>query len=257
MKAVKELIDDLDFRLAFRRVKRDARYDFLQLPIEIAIFEEFFDDNVSFLIESIKQGTFSIRGLRKIWVPKRGYFLRPGSIPYLEDRLLFQAIIDRIAPILEAQLPPMDHEVVFSSRLHEDTRNDSIFRHPRDLWLAFKAKAVEYCNSPDVNYVVASDIASYFENIDLRLLSDTLTSSGVNPVYSEAIRQILSVWANGRTRGLPQMMAPCTLLANVYISQIDKIMVLHGYKYIRYVDDIRIFVSREAEQRKALLDLTE
>jgi retron-type reverse transcriptase len=257
LKGVKEIIDDLDFNLAFRRIKHDAQHDFLQLPIEISIFENFLEDNIKFLKDAIKQDTFTIKSLRKIWVPKRGFFLRPGAIPHVEDRLLFQALIDNIAPLLEAQLPPMDEQAVFSSRLHPNHRNENMFRHPRDLWLAFKKKAVEYCDLPEVHHVMSSDIASYFENIDLRLLNDTLVSSSVNPTYTEAVRQILSTWANGRTRGLPQMMAPCTLLSNAYLSQVDRSMLLHGYKYVRYVDDIRIFVSSDVEQRKALLDLTE
>jgi hypothetical protein len=167
LKGVKEIIDDLDFNLAFRRVKYDSQYDFLQLPIEITIFENLLEDNVAFLKDAIKQDTFIIKSLRKIWVPKRGFFLRPGAIPHVEDRLLFQALIDKIAPLLEAQLPPLEEQAVFSSRLHTNPRSESMFQHPRDLWLAFKNKAVEYCDLPNINHVMASDIASYFENIDL------------------------------------------------------------------------------------------
>src|SRR5262245_56672337 len=140
---VKEIIDDLDFDLAFRRIKYDAKYDFLQIPIELTIFEHFFEDNITFLKDSIKQDTFTIKSGRKIWVPKRGFFLRPGAIPHIEDRLLFQALIDKIAPLLEAQLPPLDEQAVFSSRLHPNPRSENMFQHPRDLWLAFKKKVVE------------------------------------------------------------------------------------------------------------------
>src|SRR6476659_5341718 len=117
---LKKIIDELDFITAFRRVKYDAQYDFLQFPVELSIFEYFFEDNVNYLKESIKQGTYSFKSLRKIWVPKRGFFLRPGSVPQLEDRVLFQAIIDKIAPDLEKQLPPLEQHVVFSSRLNPD-----------------------------------------------------------------------------------------------------------------------------------------
>lgn len=254
---LKQIVDELDFKTAFRRVKYDAQYDFMQLPVELEVFEHFFEENIRYLKESIQQGIYAPKGLRKIWVPKRNCFLRPGSIPHLEDRVLFQAIIDKVAPQLEQQIPPLDQEVVFSSRLDSDPQSEGMFLHPRTLWLAFKNRAVSYCDSVEVNHVLVSDIASYFENIDLRLLTDTLTSSNISPAYSESIRQILSIWANGRTRGLPQMMAPCSLLANFYLSQVDKSMMLRGYKYIRYVDDIRIFVSTDWELRQALLDLTE
>lgn len=252
-----KIIDDLDFDKAFKRVKYDARYDFLRLPIEISIFEAHFEENIKFLKEAIEQEKYEVKNLRRIWVPKRGYFLRPGSIPHLEDRILFQAIIDKIAGELEALLPPFEQQIVFSSRLSQDPQSKGMFRHPRNLWIQFQEKAIEYCEDPDTHHVLVSDIASYFENIDLRLLGDTLTSSGISLAYVEAIRQILTKWANGRTRGLPQMLAPCSLLGNVYLSQVDKSMVLLGYKYIRYVDDIRIFVSSEIGLKRALLELTD
>jgi RNA-directed DNA polymerase len=255
--SIKKIIDELDFKKAFDRVKHDSRFDFLQFPVEINIFEEYYEDNINYLKETINQGTYSIKSLRKIWVPKSGFFLRPGSIPYLEDRILFQAIVDRIAPELENLLPPFEQQIVFSSRLSQDPQSKSMFRNLRNLWLQFQAKAVAYCEEPNTHYVLESDIASYFENIDLRLLADTLDSSGLSPKYIDVIQQILQKWANGRTRGLPQMLAPCTLLGNVYLSQVDKNMSLYGYKYIRYVDDMRVFVSSEIELRKALLDLTE
>ena len=195
-----KIIDDLDFERAFKRVKYDARYDFLRLPVEISIFEAHYQENIKHLKESIEQGTYEVKNLRRIWVPKRGYFLRPGSIPHLEDRILFQAVVDKIAVELEAQLPPFEQQVVFSSRLAQDLQSKSMFRHPRNLWIDFQRKAVEYCEEPNTRFVLVSDIASYFENIDLRLLADTLTSSGISLTCVEVVRQILTKWANGRTR---------------------------------------------------------
>jgi hypothetical protein len=213
-----KIIDDLDFDQALKRVKYDARYDFMRMPVEISIFEARFEENIKFLKESVEQGKYEVR---------------------------------------KALLPPFERQVVYSSRLTQDLHSKSMFRHPRNLWIASQQKAVEHCEEADTRYVLVSDIASYFENIDLRLLADTLTSSGISPVYVEVIRQILTKWANGRTRGLPQMLAPCSLLGNVYLSQVDKSMVLFGYKYIRYVDDSRIFVSSQIELRQALLVLTD
>ena len=132
-----------------------------------------------------------------------------------------------------------------------------MFIHPKGLWLSFKKRSIEFCRDGNYKFVLVSDIANYFENIDLRMMTDTLQSIGVQPDYVLSINHFLSVWANGRTKGLPQMLAPSSLLANIYLSQVDKNITMKGYPYIRYVDDIRIFVKRETDLRKALLDLTE
>ncbi len=192
-----------------------------------------------------------------MWVPKKGFFLRPGSIPHLDDRIIFQGIVDKIANILESQLPPLSDGVVFSSRLNQIENKEKMFIHPKGLWLSFKKRSIEFCRDGNYKFVLVSDIANYFENIDLRMMTDTLQSIGVQPDYVLSINHFLSVWANGRTKGLPQMLAPSSLLANIYLSQVDKNITMKGYPYIRYVDDIRIFVKRETDLRKALLDLTE
>jgi hypothetical protein len=254
---LKEVIDDLDFEIAFKHLKYDAQFDFIQMPAELTVFESFYQQNVRFLKEAVQQGTYSVSSLRRIWVPKKNFFLRPGSLPVLEDRLVFQALIDEVAQQLEKLLPPFEQGIVFSARLNSNQTNDSMFLPLRDLWISFKKQAIQYCEKGDVKYVLATDIASYFDNIELGLLMKLLTTAGISSVYVQAIDQILKKWANGRSRGLPQMLAPCSLLANIYLSEVDKRMVLRGYKYIRYVDDIRIFVSSNAELRQALIALTE
>lgn len=255
--SLKKIINDLDLVSAFKRVKYDSGYDFIQIPIENEIFESKLTNNIEFIVSSIKSETYTIKRLRKMWVPKKNFFLRPGSIPQLEDRIIFQALVDKIAYQLEAQLPPITNNIVFSSRLHPDKNSEKVFIHPKELWLSFKKKTIDLCRSSEYKFVLVSDIASYFENIDLRLMQDTLKSIGVDPDYVISINYFLSVWANGRTKGLPQMLAPSSLLANIYLSQVDKNLLMKGYEYIRYVDDIRIFVKNESDLRKALLDLTE
>jgi hypothetical protein len=254
-RCLREVVDDLDFLTAFHRVRYDSQFDFIQFPVEVAIFEPQIDARIQSLKDAIKQDSYTVGSLRTIWVPKRNYLLRPGSIPHLDDRIVFQALVDRVAPILEAQLSPIDDRIVFSSRLDPDPKSESMLLHPRDQWLSFTKRAVELCT--DSPYLLVSDIASYFESIDLTLLLDTLTSSSLDPVYADAIHFMLSIWADGRTQGIPQMMAPCSFLANVYLSQVDKGMDRLGYNYIRYVDDIRVFVSSRVEGRQALLHLTE
>ena len=64
--SLSEVVDDLDFERALKRVKYDARYDFIRLPTEIAVFEAHYQENVRYLQESIKQGTYEIKNLRRI-----------------------------------------------------------------------------------------------------------------------------------------------------------------------------------------------
>jgi hypothetical protein len=142
----------------------------LQLPVEITIFEHNLEENIELLKETVRQGTYAVKSLRKIWVPKRKFLLRPGSIPHLEDRILFQALIDKIAPTLEAQLLPFEQGVVFSSRLNQDPQSENMFEHKKGLWLQFQEKAVAYCDTSGIRHVLVSDIGDHPDSCVTRRL---------------------------------------------------------------------------------------
>ncbi|MBN9170769.1 MAG: hypothetical protein J0I50_02605, partial [Microbacterium sp.] len=49
--------------------------------------------------------------------------------------------------------------------------------------------------------------------------------------------------AFGSTRGLPQMVSSSDVLADVYLSILERALLRHGYEVVRYADDFRVLAS--------------
>ena len=102
-----------------------------------------------------------------------------------------------------------------------------------------------------------TDINSFYDNIDHKILIDILKSR----IKSKRLIHLIStaiktptVPANYRKKdikeykrdsGVPQGLSISNVLANIYLTNVDKILQEKSIKYIRYVDDILMFIDSE------------
>ncbi|MEH1905923.1 MAG: RNA-directed DNA polymerase [Nostoc sp.] len=57
------------------------------------------------------------------------------------------------------------------------------------------------------------------------------------------------------SRGIPQGSNASDFLANLFLYELDKIMIGQGYNYVRYVDDIRILGHDKQTVQQGLIFL--
>jgi retron-type reverse transcriptase len=247
------IIEKLNLELAWKRVKADSKTDFIIAPYLYQIYDRFIKDNLSAIREKIVKG-YHASGLWEIDVPKPHFTLRPGAVPSIDDRIYFQALIDCIAPAIEGKIVPITQGVLFSNRLSADTQDALMFK--RSLWAEFDQKVRDNFYAGK-SYLVVTDIAGYFEHIDLNLLRKVLLNFGCEAKIVDSIYEMLIYWKRGTGihRGIPQGIWPSDFLGNIYLDPVDKYMLRQGYDYFRYVDDIRICCSSSSEARKALKEL--
>lgn len=118
-------------------------------------------------------------------------------------------------------------------------------------------------------YLVTTDIASYFENINILVLKDAIRSDiqGKKPIIDllfyllENIHIRYEYEVNNYT-GLPQEDIDCSRILAYYFlhshdDDIAKFCKEHDAEYYRFVDDISITVNDEVTGRKALKRITE
>ena len=121
------LIAKIDWNLALQRVIHDLRSDFIYAPHLGFIYSKAGDDLSAQLKAALKAGTFNSGVPITMEVPKSfrmrvivqskrlgPNFSRPGSILLPTDRLLYQALADQAAPIIDKKT---DHTRSFSHRL--------------------------------------------------------------------------------------------------------------------------------------------
>ena len=173
-------------------------------------------------------------------VAKTPFFTRSAVIISLDDRIAYQAAVGALAQQASALTP----ESVFSARISSDPRY--FLKKGTDMWLAWHKHVRDEIKSGKP-WMIKTDLVSYFDHIPHSLLLDEVSSLNPDSKVTEAIRQMLAMWAVVPGIGIPQGPNASRLLGNIYLFPVDRSMIAAGYSYCRYMDDIRIIGQTRAE----------
>jgi RNA-directed DNA polymerase len=110
-------------------------------------------------------------------------------------------------------------------------------------------------------HVVDADIQAFFDNVDHERLLAAVTEEVSDGSVLKLIRMILKagVWLPNASElepselGTPQGGPLSPLLANTYLTKLDRRMVEHRLGLVRYADDFVVFARSEEEAQSALL----
>ena len=144
-------------------------------------------------------------------MPRRGFGPRPVSVLSPSTRVLYGALVSALEPALPAP------------------------SRGSDRYEAYQRFGTEGTHS----HVVDIDFASCYEFIDHELLFRELLLRSMDQPLSAAVRDLLQQ-ISPRGRGLPQMLSASDLLADTYLSIVDRRLARDGYEVNRYADDIRV-----------------
>lgn len=243
----------IDWKLAMKRVAHDVRSDFIYAPHLNFIYNKASEEVINQLVADLRAGSYSPGVPITVEVPKSfrifvatqikrlgTNFSRPGSILLPRDRLLYQALADQAASIVDTKT---NHERSFSHRLGP-ADGPTMFLPTRTCWNELQTALKKYAKDDAVRYVVKLDIANFFGSLNQHELINVLNDSGYpKPLYSRLEAILTSFTGDRSSRGLLQGLFPSDLFGNFYLAPIDAFLEEHGVASARYVDDIYVFVK--------------
>lgn len=258
-----------NFEIAFYRLKTAQRnlYKTIYYP-DLKIFENFLQINLQTLINQISTNTYRPEQSHKIFIPKKNELVRPLSVLKFTDLLVYQAIANIVADVCHDKTAPLYKTKIFGNLPNTTSapeKDRRFFYKPwKTSWKKFSKRSIKYFEK-GYQYLSEFDIASFFDTIDHQILLEILnTKYDVDSKVLDLLSKCLGIWTAdfnhkgfNSKHGIHQGPISSPLFADIYLMYLDEEITTKklDIKYLRYVDDIRIFSKNLKISRKAIAAL--
>ncbi|TWA74975.1 reverse transcriptase (RNA-dependent DNA polymerase) [Azospirillum brasilense] len=216
------------------------------------------------LRQRILDGQYRPEPPMSIRLEKANGICRRLSVPSAEDAVVLQTIVECISPSIIKKAPSKN---AYYSRSHKN-KKPRIDIEADYIWFVqykkFANRLQEFASTS--NFLLVTDVANYFDNIELSSLRNSISSMGeIKEVIMDILFNILdefrwrSDYLPAPGRGLPQVDfdAP-RLLGHAFLFELDKeIAKCTDDNFVRWMDDIDIPADSEESCKHLLCRLDE
>ena len=193
--------------------------------------------------EQLLAGTYQPKPVKRQGIPKSGGGVRELGIPTALDRFVQQAILQALQPRFDPTFSEHSHGFRPGRRAHDAV-----------------CEAQRYIQDGR-RVVVDVDLEKFFDRVNHDVLMGKLAERIADKRMLGLIRRYLEagIMANGvvveRREGTPQGGPLSPLLANVLLDEVDKELEKRGLSFVRYADDLNVYVRSKRAGEDAMQTL--
>lgn len=261
-KLYKKMSSERNLELAWMRLKTGQNIQYKKYYRNLFLAYELTEkENIKRLSERLRGGSYHPSSILRLYQPKSSGLQRPITLLHLDDLIVYQAFANVIAKKFSKAREEVELRNVFSNILNRE-RNTNIFffKKWQEGYEKFKKKIKEYYKTGNL-WVAHFDLAAYYDTIDHKALSEQIDSKNTYNNFTDLLKKCFGEWSthksNKLNHGLPQGPLASNLLAEIYMLPIDKRLNKKNIKYVRYVDDIKIFGKNKREVLPGVILLEE
>jgi len=239
MELLERILDNRNVRRAYEQVMVNKGSGGID-GIEIERFKFHVQAVWPVVKTAIQEGKYQPSAVRKVEIPKPGGGIRTLGIPTLLDRMIQQAIAQQLMLI---------YDETFS-------KNSYGFRPGRNAHQAL-LQARQYVNA-GYSHVVDIDMAKFFDRVNhdylMNLLSERIKDKRVLKLIHRYLKSgaMIEGIATVNKEGTPQGGPLSPILSNILLDKLDKELQSRGHRFVRYADDICVFVKSKRSSERVL-----
>ena len=225
---LEQILDPENLNKAYKQVKRNKGSHGVD-GMSTDELLEYFKQNGNTLRKTILDGKYRPSPVRRVEIPKDNGKKRQLGIPTAVDRVIQQAIMQKLSPL---------YDVTFSETSYG-------FRPKRSAHDALR-KTIEYANEGHT-YVVDMDLEKFFDVVNqskmIEILSRTIKDGRVISLIHKYLRAgaIVNKRFEETQIGLAQGGNLSPLCSNIMLNELDNELERRGIRFVRYADDIMLF----------------
>jgi len=203
------------------------------------------------------RGSWEATPPRRVYLPKPSGLQRPISLLSIEDQVVLQAVANAFAVKLRSRRAQVAGRVVFSNILNAQPTSIFFVQRWQETYATFQTTCENHFLA-GYRWVAHFDLAAFYDTISHDLLMRRVSPRDGNQRTWDHVRRWLRTWsaeASERpfSHGIPQGPIASDFLAECFLLPIDEYLLREGIRYVRYVDDIRVFARTRSDAQQAVL----
>ncbi|MHB1645791.1 MAG: CRISPR-associated primase-polymerase type A1 [bacterium] len=193
------------------------------------------DKNIHMLIDEIKTSSYFPKPIAKFkYKAPNSDKVRILGIPSVKDRVVHVGLLNVIEPVFEKEFLRCS----YGYRPHKSALQAVI-------------KTEKYCKDNSVNFAFNADIHSFFDSINIKILTEQISKNIKEKPLLNVIFLIIQNSSDGKETGITLGAPTSPIFGNIYLNDFDKtIFNKANSKYLRYADDFVIFSDSEENIQK-------
>lgn len=206
---------------------------------------DFLLTNYAEIAKQILNESYVPQAVKKVEIPKADGGKRMLGIPTVIDRMVQQAISQRLS---------QEYELGFSEHSYG-------FRPARNSHQAVQ-QAQKFLDE-GCTFVVELDLEKFFDTVNHDRLISVLSWKVKDQRILRLIRKYLrsGIMSDGivsqRSEGTPQGSPLSPLLSNIILDELDRELESRAHKFVRYADDVSIYKKSNKSAERTLASITD
>lgn len=243
--------------LAWRRVTTGTNLGYKRYfrPIYYA-YEIALTANLRDLHARLHGGSFRPQQPTRVYMPKPSGLQRPLTLLAVEDQIVLQAVANVFAAKTQRRRRKVEHKSVFSNIVQRPPSSIFFLQKWQLSYSLFQSKIEEYFTS-GFQWIAHFDLAAFYDTVCHDMLLRTAfprTTDGSR----DTILNCLKTWSSelptsSHGHGIPQGPIGSDFLGECFLLPVDEALQKQRLKYVRYVDDIRLFGKSQNQVQAAAI----